>query len=191
VAPLFKGGGDREKPSTGGAARWKDNRAPRCMSKIKRPGGNSVLSKSSNQHRNCRRILNLTVLARTNGLTLKISLPRRQYSFCRLTRTVLRQLPSRRPARRVALRDADGVHGVEAAPLSRIGPRLRGATVGDTTFGPFAEGSRRQGARILKPTSGVNKGDSCLRSSSGRMTKTREDLGSVHRMFPSSLVFGS
>ena len=67
-------------------------------------------------------------------------------------------------------------------------------SVWDTTFGPFAEGSQRQGARILKPTSGVNTGDSRLRLSSGRKTRTREDLRSVHRRFPRfppSLVFGS
>ena len=46
-----------------------------------------------------------------------------------------------------ALRDAEGAHGVEATPLSKIGLRLRGATVGDTTFGPVAEGARRQDVR--------------------------------------------
>ena len=107
--------------------------------------------------------------------------------FCRLTRTVLRQLLSRRPARRVALRDADGVHGVEAAPLSRIGPRLRGATVGDNTFGPFAEGSRRRGGENIPAftylrvgrrgrarTSEVCTKDFRLRLSSDRKPKTLE-----------------
>ena len=51
------------------------------------------------------------------------------------------------PNPKVALRDADGAQGVEAAPLPKIGPRLRGATVGDTTFGPVAEGARRQDVR--------------------------------------------
>jgi len=46
-------------------------------------------------------------------------------------------------------------------------------------------------ARISKPTSGVNTGDSRLRLSSGRKKKTCEDLGSIHRRFPPSLVFGS
>ena len=79
---------------------------------------------------------------------------------------MLRWPPSRHPARRVALRDADGVHGVEATPLSRIGPRLRWATVGDTTFGSFAEGSRRQGGKNIEA-----------------------DIESEHRRFPPSLVF--
>jgi len=43
----------------------------------------------------------------------------------------------------VALRDADGVHKVEATPLTEIGTRLRGATVGVTTFGHIAGGTRR------------------------------------------------
>ena len=34
-------------------------------------------------------------------------------------------------------------HKVEATPFLKIEPRLRGATVGDTTFGPIAEGARR------------------------------------------------
>jgi len=67
----------------------------------------------------------------------------------------------------VALWDTDRVHEVEAAPLSRFGPRLRGATVGDTTFGPVAEGVRRQGSKNI------------------------EANGSEHRRFPPSLVFGS
>jgi len=47
----------------------------------------------------------------------------------------------------VALRDADGVHRVEAAPLTEFGTRLRGATVGVTTFGQIAGGTRRQGVK--------------------------------------------
>ena len=43
----------------------------------------------------------------------------------------------------MALRGADGAHRVEAAPLPKVGPWLRGATVGDTTFGSDAEGPRR------------------------------------------------
>ena len=81
---------------------------------------------------------------------------------------MLRRLPSRRPARRVALRDADGAQGVEAAPLPKIGPRLRGATVGDTTFGLVAEGVRRQ-----------------------EVKDSEADANSKHGGGPSSLVFGS
>ena len=117
---------------------------------------------------------------------------------------MLRRLPSRRPARRVALRDADGAQGVEAAPLPKIGPRLRGATVGDTTFGPVAEGVRRQEVkdseananskhgggpsslffgsegedntpRALKPTPGASTEVTCLRYFSGRNAKIGED----------------
>jgi hypothetical protein len=72
---------------------------------------------------------------------------------------VLRRLPSRRPARRVALRDADGAHGVKAAPLPKIEPRLRGATVGDTTFGPVAEGARRQDVRNNEADVKSKRGD--------------------------------
>ena len=66
----------------------------------------------------------------------------------------------------MALRDADGVDEIEATPLSKIGPRLQGATVGDTTFGPVAEGAR---------TPGSNAEDSRLRLSLGQMTKMREE----------------
>ena len=49
--------------------------------------------------------------------------------------------------------DDDGVHRFEAAPLTKIGSRLRGATVGATTFGQYAEGTRRHGAKDkLTPT---------------------------------------
>ena len=78
--------------------------------------------------------------------TLKISIASTKLRsiFCRTKRTVLRQSPMQRPARRVALRGAEGTHKVEAPPLLKIGPRLRGATIGDTTFGLVAEGARRQ-----------------------------------------------
>ena len=104
----------------------------------------------------------------------------------------------------MALRDAHGAHRVEAPPLPKIGPRLRGATVGDTTFGPVAEGARRQEVkdseadanskygggpsslvfgsegedntpRALKPTLGASTEVTRLRYSSGRNAKIGED----------------
>jgi len=41
--------------------------------------------------------------------------------------------------------DDDGVYRFEAAPLTKIGPRLRGATVGATTFGQDASLKVREG----------------------------------------------
>ena len=117
---------------------------------------------------------------------------------------MLRWPPSRRPAQRVALWDADGAHRVEAPPLPKIGPRLRAATVGDTTFGPVDEGARRQEVkdseadanrkhgggpsslvfgsegedktpRALKPTPGASAEVARLRYSSGQNAKIGED----------------
>jgi len=69
----------------------------------------------------------------------------------------------------VALRDADGVHKVEATPLTEIGTRLRGATVGVTTFGDIAGGTRRH--RVKGEPEVYQQKVTHLRVSSGQEAK--------------------
>ena len=82
MAPLFKGGGPREIVLV---APWcGKTTAPRNMRQRLRDRRQLCLFKGHDQCKNSRQALNLIVLARTNGLTLKIFLPRQKCRFLQI-----------------------------------------------------------------------------------------------------------